>query len=112
MALRVPLLPGAFDGRPQLWLSWADQGVGYSDDSFPGRNYNNGVVALATSASLSADIAGISGGGGATYGMALQGLTVAGDATYADGYESVWEEYFSMMSGVMPAAPYLLSGGK
>jgi len=114
MSLRVPELPGSFSGRPQLWLSWADQGVGYHDDSAPGRNYNNGVVALATSDAVAADVEGIDGGGGgggATAGMALQGVTVAGDATYADGYESVWEDYFSMMRGVMPSTPYLLSGG-
>jgi hypothetical protein len=113
MALHVPELPGAFSGRPQLWLSWADQGVGFHDDSSPGRNYNNGVVALATADALAADIAAINGGGGGgpTAGMALQGVTVAGDATYADGYEQVWEDYFSMMRGVLPATPYLLSGG-
>ena len=109
LALRVPLLPGAFDGRPQLWLSWADQGLGYRDDSFPGRNYNNGFVAVATASALALDVAAAAGTPSA--GMALMGLTVAGDATYADGYEAVWEEYFSMMSSVLPAAPFLISGG-
>ena len=109
MALRVPLLPGVFDGRPQLWLSWADQGVGYADDSYPGRDYNNGVIALATAAALARDVAAAAGA--PTAGMSLQGLTVAGDATYADGYETVWEDYFSMMSSTIPTSPYLISGG-
>lgn len=104
--LVVPMLPGAFDGRPQLWLSWADQGVGYRDSSFPGRDYNNGVVALRTSDALAADIAAAG-----PAGMALQGLTVAGDATYADGYETVWEDYFSMMVNSTSSSPYLISGG-
>jgi hypothetical protein len=109
LALRVPELPGAFSGRPQLWLSWADQGLGYHDESFPGRSYNNGVVALATADALAADVAALAPAAGG--GMALQGLTVAGDATYADGYESVYEDYFSMMSGLLPSSPFLLSSG-
>lgn len=43
-SLYVPLAPGA--PTPFSFLMWADQGVGYTDEGFNGRNYNNGRGAL------------------------------------------------------------------
>ena len=104
--LRVPFAPGVFTGAPQVFLSWADQGVGFADDSVSGRNYNNGVISLATTRALSDELADIDADG-----MVLQGLTVAGDVAYADGYLQQWQDYFEVNEDVISTAPLCFAGG-
>jgi hypothetical protein len=56
--LSVPLARG--DATPFSFLIWADQGVGYTDDSVNGRNYNNGKAALQVANLAAAHAAGAS----------------------------------------------------
>jgi hypothetical protein len=88
---------------PQHWIMYADQGVGFDDDSFEGRNYNTGWGARAVATSVARFIQANANG--------MQGIVISGDASYSDGYIAQWLEWFQMMSSTLSRTPLLLSSG-
>jgi len=106
--LAVPPAPGA--RVRTAFLAWADQGVGFDDQSYEGRNYNNGKAALAVAkraAGHAASAATAPGGAPLAAAWAVN----SGDLTYADGYFAQWEEYFDMMEPAISRVPLLSSVG-
>jgi hypothetical protein len=101
LAFNVPAAPGAATGE-QHFLIYADQGLGFDDESYEGRNYNTGLGAYNTFLKSNAVLAGKSG---------VQGLVVSGDVTYADGYMAQWQEWFDMMQPTTTQTPLLISSG-
>ena len=81
--LTVPPPPGAPEVK---FLAWSDQSVGFSDDSFAGRNYNAGKYSLGIAAGAAADTA--------SWGAAF--MVHSGDTDYSDGYFSMREDYMEM----------------
>ena len=112
LIFQVPLLPGQSlktnnnynnNINPQHWIIYADQGVGFDDDSFEGRNYNTGWGARAVARSVSSFIRANANG--------IQGLVISGDASYSDGYLAQWLEWFEMMSLTLSRTILLISSG-
>lgn len=97
----VPLLPGTRTNSPQEWVIYADQGVGYTDDSHSVRNLNNGR----TSRDISIAVENVS------LSRTLQGVLVSGDVTYADGYFAQTEEYLDMTQTTFASTVCLISAG-
>jgi len=103
-ALAVPPARGA-PGAVSLMLL-ADQGVGYADDSFSGRNYNDGRAALAVARRAAAHAAGAVGAL-----PAVAAVVVGGDMSYADGYLAQWEDWLDMMEPAAARVPLLIGAG-
>ena len=76
------------------FIAYADQGVGYNDDSFTGRDFNNGYNALGVAKGVIKDVA--SG--------EYSAVVIGGDITYSDGYLSMWEDWFDMMEAAIASA--------
>lgn len=105
LVFQVPFRSGqaALSAVPQHWVIYADQGVGFDDDSFQGRNYNTGWGARAVAKSVASFIRANANG--------MQGIVISGDASYSDGYLAQWLEWFEMMSSSLSFSPLLLSSG-
>jgi hypothetical protein len=86
-------------------MMYADQGLGYADQSFNGRNYNNGAAALAMAGRAAAHAAGAGGA------APVSAIVISGDIAYSDGYLAQWEDWLDMMSPAISRVPLLIANG-
>ena len=83
------------------FIAYADQGVGYNDDSFSGRDFNNGYNALGVAKGVIKDVAT----------GEYSAVVIGGDITYSDGYLTMWEDWFDMMEAAIASVPTIIGEG-